>query len=533
MNLKNYILVRNLAIIMIFLGLVNNNVFAKDGINAKAITSKVTFNVDRENEFKATLISYTNHLGEHEVRIEAAGIPRFAANINPLLGFGRDTDQNGLIDTWFFITKNGIDRVVREGKNPKGIDVLGKLLESKYPTKFSMYVTSATSSILSYFLLAGSASHQAQEEFYRDWMDLEEMRTNFEKDLEDMGTSYTYDQIMYHYQLSSIGYKEIANRMDKFAKKSFAGYAAADIALWVSGGIIFEWGGKVLTKMGAVVSTSTYMATVMETFLSFIEKQKSTIDNQLTYLKEKMQTTKLNVGVKIAEKELVTVLTVATWKSALKHTLKSQQIKQRIRIAFKKTFKWPLNIAKAAGMQWKYIAMNSSVQIGSETFARWQDIKDDNPGIVAKNLLSNSEVQENMGFMAAETILMTGISKNLTTTKARFMASGAVALTNSSIMNFAIKDEADLKRVGFDTAWETFIGNAQVQLDLKGLEYFEKLALKKQNPKIKLVGYVIALVDMGVGYVTYSKMTSGLSNEKGSQVTEPKIMLLPVLAEMP
>jgi hypothetical protein len=348
-----------------------------------------------------------------------------------------------------------------------------------------------------------------------------------------MGSSYTYDQIMYHYRLSSIGYKEIANRMDKFTKKSLIGYAGADIALWVSGGIIFEWGGKILAKIGAVTSTSVFVNAVMDTGLSYLEKQKSALDNQLSYLKKKMHTTKANMGVKIAEKELVTVLTVATWKTVLKQTIKSQQMKQQIRIALKKTFKWPTKIAKAAGLEWKYIALNTGVQIGSEGYARWQDIKDNNPAIVAKNLLSNSEVQENVGFMAAESILMTGISKNLKTTKARFMASGAVALTNSSIMNFAIKEDADLKRVGFDTTWEILIGNAQVQLDLKGLEYFEKLALKKQNPKIKLVGYVIALVDMGVGYVTYSKMTSGLSSDVKDKDAEPKMMMVPVLVEMP
>lgn len=498
----------------------------------KPIVSKVTFNIDRENEFKTTLIYYTNHLGEKEVRVEAAGIPRVAANINPLIGFGRDTDHNELIDTWFFITKNGIEKVISEGKNPKGIDVLGKLLEAKYQTTFSMYISSATTSILSYVLLSGSASQQIQEEYYRDWMDLDEMNSNFKRDQEEMGSSYTYDQIMYHYKLSSIGYKEIANRTDRFVKKSFAGYAVADVGLWLSGGIIFEWGGKVLAKLGAVTSTSVFVTTLMDTSLSFIEKQKSTIDNHLKYFKEKLGTKRVNFGVKLAEKELISALTVATWKTALKQTLKSQQMKKSIRVAIAKTFKWPTKVLKAAGVEWKYIALNSVVQVGAEGYARWQDIKDDNPVVVAKNLMTNADVIENVSFMAAESIMMTGISKNLVTTKARFMASGAVALTNSSIMNFAIKEDADLKRVGVDTTWEILIGNAQVQLDLKALEYFEKLALKKQNPKLKLVGYAITLVDMGVGYVTYSKLTSGLDKDK-NKLPDPKVMLIPILAEIP
>jgi hypothetical protein len=494
--------------------------------------TKVTFNPHQKNEFKTTLISYKNHLDELEVRIEATGMPRFASQINPLIGFGRDTDQNGKVDMWFFITKNGIDRVNLEGSSPIGSDILGKLLDKKYQTTFSMYVASATTSLLSYVLMTGAESRTVTEDYYRDWMDLEEMKANFEKEFDGFESSYTYSQMMYHYRLSSIGYNELARRTDSFAKKTFWGYALADIGLWVTGGIVFEWGGKVLTKIGMTTTVSTFVNSVRKTFFGFLDKQKVIVEKKLANIKGKMNTVKINTGMKIAEKELVTVLTVATWKTALKHTIKAQKVKRRIQIAVRQTIKWPKNIYTGAKTEWKYIAMNSSVQVGSEAIARWDDIKDNNPAVVAQNLLTNPEVLENVSFMAAETILMTGISKNLKTTKARFMASGAIALTNSSIMNFAIKEDADPKRIAFDTAWEVLIGNAQVQLDLKGLEYFEKLALKKNNPKIKLIGYGLALIDMGVGYISYSKITTAIDKMPVAPV-EPKVMLVPILVEMP
>lgn len=524
--MKKFFKLHSVLMLFLLMGFVSSEASAE--VKNPKVVTKETFKDKNGQIFSVALTKYTNHLNELEVRIEAASMPRFAANINPLLGFGRDTDSNGKIDTWFLITKNGIDLIAQEGHHPMGRDILGSILSKKYRSTFLMNVSSATTSILSYLFLSAHTSHQVLEEYYRDWMDLEVMRTHFEKDFANMGSSYTYSQYMYHMQLSSIGYKEIANRMDRFAKKTFWGYAFADLGLWITGGVVIEWGAKIIGKLGLSLSGTAFATTVKETFFSFFQNQRTLIQTHLSFAKKSINTLKANAGVRVAEKELLAALTVTTWKMALHNSLKALKAKQKLHIAVKKTIRWPVRIVKAASKEWKYIAMNSSVQLGSEAYARWDDIKSNNPGDVAKNLLTNSEVQENVGFMAAETILMTGISKNLTTTRARFMASGAVALTNSSIMNFAIKEEADIKRVAFDTGWEMLIGNAQVQMDLKALEYFEKMALKKNNPKIKLVGYVVALVDMGIGYTTYSKVTSALNDDK-----EPKVMLVPVLVEMP
>lgn len=509
------------------------------GLNAFSATiTKETFHDENGKKFKVVLNSYKNHLDELEVRIESASLPRFAAKINPLIGFGRDTDGDQKIDTWFLITKNGIDLVKKAGNDPLGKDVLEEILIKKYRSTFMMYVTSATTSIMSYLFISVGEGSNVEENYYRDWMDLEEMRMQFEEDFNDMGSAYNYSQMMYHYQLSSIGYKDLADRTEAFAKRSFWGYAFADVGLWITGGVVFNWGAKILSKIGVIASESVFLNAVKETFYSFFSKHKGIIEGRAKLFKDKLNTTKVNVGMKVAEKELVAVLTVATWKMALKNTIKSQKIKKKLLIAVKKSIRFPVAVASGVKSEWVYVAMNSTVQIGSEAVARYSEIRDDNPAVAAKNLLTNPEVIENVGFMAAETMLMTGISKNLKTTKARFMASGAVALTDSSILNFAIKDDANISRVAFDTTWEVLIGNAQVQMDLKALEYFEKMALKKGNPKIKLIGYVVALLDMGVGYVTYSKATSAIEkHEKDSkgfkEVQEPKVTLIPILAEMP
>lgn len=540
--------IKFLFMMMAFIALSTQEVFASGSTGHASIPQKSQAQIDAQvkqtitdsegNTFKVALIEYKNQNDEMEVRIEASAIPRFASKINPLLGFGRDLDGNGKIDTWFLVTQDGMDLVEKEGQDYKGRDVLGDILVKKYRSSFLMYVNSATTSVFSYLLMSIDESITSYEDYYRDWMDLEQVRINFEKDMQKMGSSYTRDQIAFQYNLRAIGLKEMNDRMDRFEKATFWGYALADVGLWITGGIVFKWGAKILAKIGAVTSETAFATSVKETFFGFFEKQKALVEGRLSAVKEKLHLSK--TGKDVAKKEAAIILTKETYKEALTNTIKAQQSKNRLHIALKKVLSFPKNVFQGAKSEWQYITMNSGVQILAEGYARYDDIQDENPAVMAQNLLTNHDVIENVGFMAAETIIMTGVSKNLKTTKARFMASGAIALTNSSIMNFAIKDAADTTRVAFDTSWEVLIGNAQVQLDLKALEYFEKMALKKGNPKIKLVGYMIALVDMGVGYVSYSKATTKLDDyvdkkkaekEKDKEKNEPKVMLVPVLAE--
>lgn len=533
-----------LFLMMAFFALSAQEVFALGSAGHMSIPKKTQAQIDAQvkqtitdsqgKTFKVALVEYKNHNDEMEVRIEAAAIPRFASKINPLLGFGRDLDGNGKIDTWFLVTKDGIDVVEKEGKDSKGRDILGDILIKKYRSTFMMYVTSATTSIFSYLLMSVDEGLNVQEDYFRDWMDLEEIQILFDKNIAQFGSTYTRAQVMNHYELRSIGFTDLANRMERFGKMTFWGYAAADIGLWVTGGILFKWGAKILAKIGAISSETAFITSVKETFLGFFEKQKMMVEKRLAAAKEKLNIS--SSKKELATKEATMVLSQATYKEALKHTIKAQQSKNKILIVAKKMMKIPGNVFRGAKSEWQYIAMNTTVQFVSEGVARYDEIYDENPAVMAQNLLTNPEVVENVGFMTTNTILMTGVSKSLKTNKAKFMASGAIALTDSSIMNFAIKDSAEMSRVALDTAWETVIGNSQVQLDLKALDYFEKMALKKGNPKIKLVGYAIALVDMGVGYFAYSKVTTKLDEHEAKkqadkEKNELQVMLVPILAE--
>lgn len=488
---------------------------------------KFSFKNNDQKLIEIDLTSYKNHLDSLEVKIQASGLPKLNKDFNPVIGFGRDTNGDQKIDAWFFVTDQGIKTIQAEGKHSLGKDILGDLLRKYYHTSFSLYTTTAATSVLSYLFISVNEAKNTEDSYYRNWIDLEESQILFER-----APFHSRYEIMSHYELQSLGYRELAKEMDDFAKKSFWGYALADIGLWMTGGVVINWGAKLLGKIGIGLTETAFIQSTKETLLNFLQKQKNIIETKIAHINQKLNPEK-NIKSKAStknESKLSVKSPIVNWSKFLSMTIKSRKTKHLLRSSLIKTIKWPTKIAKGAASEWKYIAMNTSVQIGAEAVARYDEIYDENPLIMANNLVSNPDVIQNVGFMATDTVLMTGISKNLKTTKARFMASGAVAITNSSVVNFGLSDDANLGRVAFDTAWETVIGNAQVQIDLKALEYFEKMAQNKNNPKIKLVGYAIALVDMGVGYFTYSKATSMLENEKANESSKD-VMLIPILAE--
>jgi hypothetical protein len=305
--------------------------------------------------------------------------------------------------------------------------------------------------------------------------------------------------------------------MDKLKNRDIVGYIALDIGAWLTGGVVLKWGGKLLATPIKMLSETTLVKFITENIGQFVVVQQEKLMTKVANLKEKFPTKNTKEKITIT----TSIISKNLWRSQLSMSIKAIQLKTKILNFSKGVF----NGAKA---EWKYLALNASIQTGAEAFARYDQIKDENPLKMAENLLTNKDFQQNVGFMTLDTVLMTGLSRNLKTTKAKFAACGMVALHNSSVINFVVKDENDYKRVALDTSWEMIIGNAQVQMDLAALTFFEKLAQKKNNPKLRLLGYAFVMVDQAAGYFSYSKASEMIDKKPNP---EPQKMLMPILAE--
>jgi hypothetical protein len=505
---------KNLIILIsaLLFGLVlSNRGFASE----KSSLSHIKFIDTNGDATSISIYPYKNAQGTLEVRVDAASIPKFLNKFNPTIAYGRDLNGNGKIDTWFFISKNGIETVTKEGNDPFGRDVLGALLLSKYKTSPLLYLSSATTTMLSYLFVTASEYQSESKDFYLDWINLEELSIRLEQERKNPTSTLNYEQIQAQYALITYGFKQLTAKADRMLKKGIYEYMAIDVGLWVSGGIIVKWGGKLLSIPLKKLSQTSIAKYINENIFSFFKSQQEKLMNRMNFFRKK-ETPEIVVTTGIK-------LSAFTWRKDVSLSVRAYIIKKKLLANAKGAF-------EGAKSEWKYIALNIGIQTVAEAYTHYDDIKDQDPAVMTEKLLTNKDVEQDIGFMTLDTVLMTGVSRNLKTPRARFMACGLIALNDSSMINFVIKKDGDYKRIAFDTSWEVIVGNGQVQADLAALTFFEKMAVKNKNPKLKLLGYVFAIVDQGLGYVTYAKAAEKINNKESTTSTQTPI-LVPILTE--
>lgn len=490
-------------------------------VNANAQKESFTtfsFKTIKNEKIKLSLYSYQNHLKEFEVRIEATGMPGILKGLNPIIGYGRDLNDNGKIDTWFFLQSDGVKTLQHEGQDPIGRDILSSVFKKEFGASFGLYSKTAILSVFKYLLVSTSEAVKIEEDFYRDWIDLEDADLRIKQLKNSEVSKVTYEQIQFHYQVQSMGYSALALKMDNFIKSEYWLLNGLDVGLWASGAVVFKWLGNLSAKVGITIGETTVYKEVQKEIYLVFNKHLSFLKNKVAVIKERFSKTKNVVGQAVLVQSLK-----HNWRNSNALMIKGMRSKNLLIRVSTKSINGINKLAIGAFSEWRYIALNASVQVGAETFAHLDDVRDENPLVMAKNVLTNEDIQQNIAFMTSDTILMTAASKNLSTTKSKFAVGGMIALVNSTQMNLLIKGEDDYTRVAFDTGWEAVVGNTQVQLDLIALAYFDELAKKRNNPKLKLIGYAVTLIDMGVGYYAYSKVAQSLD--------EKDIELVPIYAQ--
>lgn len=278
-------------------------------------------------------------------------------------------------------------------------------------------------------------------------------------------------------------------------------YSATDIAMVGMSRLVFRWvekgGTWVLKKTGAKAWTKSIAA------------QASVRSLSGTALR-----TEIQYGLK-----------------ALAH--QKRWIKKSLSILSRRFKKLPekgadtmLSVYREGILSWDYVLRTQLMQVLAEGYARWDEIYDPNPLVIVNNLFTDKDFLQNFLYMTNETTLLAGAVHQQKSFGKRIRLCAILAASNSTAMNFMIKDGVDPKRAVFDVTWEVTAGTAQTFLDDSMIHHFNQLALKKKNPRYKLVGYALAMVDQVVGYWSYSKSTQGLLEEN-----EEKLAIIPVVIE--
>ena len=475
---------------------------AEEKLFIKALTS--------DGSKRINIFRYTNHWGRKEIRLESAALPRIG-RVNPIYGYGRDTDDDEIIDTWFMIDEDeGLKISTIPNRQPWATDVIKNQLFKTYDSSVKSHFSALYGAVFGFVLMSVSHAYNSEIDFWRERMDLEEFALRLENSKKS--GQLTKEQWEDGVDLVMAGYEDALNRFEKATGRDYAALGAADVALWATGGVIVKYVGKGLSYLGRPLMETAMVRNAKASIIHMARKISQGTRAKLSYFRR-------------AKGAPVSVIAAQTVRTQFPRQMRGLMAKNTL---MKKLVPFVVRsgiAVKKALYDWKYIAFMGSLQISTEAFANRSEVYSPNPTTFAKNVLTHPDIIQNVGFMTTNAFFMTAASHGIRPRGVRFAACGFIALGNSSFTNFVIKGENDYQRVALDSGWEAIIGNTQVQIDLAALKHFEQKAAASGNPRLKLLGWAVVLVDQAAGFAGYSLATRSLNRET------PDVQLVPVMAE--
>jgi hypothetical protein len=467
--------------------------------NAKVAREELTINHTNGEEIDISLVSYINENETLEVRIEGAFFGDKLKSLNPVLGYGRDLDSNGKIDTWFILDINtGLKVIKAEGKKRLGQDILGRKVFLNEDAKV-FYRRSVVAGILSHVFLSYHYGYEAHFEFYRRTIDLEEFKIRLEQDSARLIPLLSKEQLNWSFFLISEGYKSAQEEFETAVGSDYVKLSTVDGILWGTGGYFAKWGLKGIRFLSSQATKLLSKTGTHQIFTKFA-------GSKVNYLKSQKNIFTSKLGKLKSSKPIANVImTKALLKSSTNAAMTSLSMKHKMTHKVLQT----LGNAGLEGIKkWKYVAMVGVTSTMSETYYSYDRLKDEDPAQTAINVLNDPDIMKNIEYMTMQTFLATAASSTVTSTYTQFGICGLVALGHSGVKNILLAENPDYKRIALDTRWEVIVGSTQTVIDLKAISYFEKLALKKGNPRLKLIGYAVVFVEQLVGSYYYAKTTA-------------------------
>ena len=429
-------------------------------------------------EIKVKSTVYRNDRGVNEMYLQSADMAKVT------IGYGRDLDGNGTIETFFLIGDEGMTTYTRttKGENSWGHARSVVARHASYSAK--KYYKTLLANVGSFLLMSVSSVVEAKENYFKEWTDLEELRIMLER------KKSTLSKETYLFGVSVLldGHKFAYEKLQRGLGKNAAAWAAADAGLYLSGAVLLRFGGKAVSVVGRRYAP-----------------------------------------------EAKKIATRAALAAGVRMTLKTYQLNIRAalrgltaRTALKGAQNLLIKGAKGVQAEWKYIALSSSIQVGVETYVNYDEFKDPDPKVVANRLLKSNEVKENVLINLTDTLVMTGVNAAVKNRIARYALLGTVGAGSSVVVGNALNGDQSGARVALDTGWSFGVDTTSLILEIKALHKFESLALKKKNPRLKLIGYGIVLVSNAVGYVAYSKAVKYVDPQK--DLKDGQIVFVPIIA---
>lgn len=420
----------------------------------------------QDSQVEVAIHDFINSRGQREMRFETHNLARV------VLGYGRDIDRDGIIETFFVFGKNGIATYTKDHPRLTSWERAASVLREHAKYSGRTYFSSLAESLTSFLFFGMEHLLKAQETYYQDWMDLTELSMVMEKNQKFM----TRDEYIYGLNLVIEGNHLAYERLDRALGSGQAVRWAGDVGMWLSGAVLLKWAARGLKTplrvagVGVKLSLRTYQHTIRQSI------QAITLKGSLNRSK-----TLLVKGLKNMKAE------------------------------------------------WKYIAASMAAQGAAETYAYYDEVRDPNPATVALNLLHHPEVKENVSISLMDTILMTGAAGVGQTKFARFAMIGTVGVVSSLSVGLGLNGSQTPERLLFDSAWGVGVDAGQTMIELNVLHRFNEAALKSRKPHLKIVGYAVVFVSQVASFYAYSRAAQWV--DPRADLKEGEIQLVPILAK--
>jgi hypothetical protein len=361
-------------------------------------------------------------------------------------------------------------------------------------------------------MLSIAHAHQARRNYWVQMIDMDEFETRLIR--AKFAGEITENQWIASLDLLIQMNEQAFNELDQATKSNYRALGAMDAGLWAVGGVLTKYISRGLSLLGQKISSTGLLKNTSSTLGNILSKMQDRVKAQAQRFRGLRQPT-------------LHILAINSVKLSFPKAMRGLMTKQLLVQHTKNALVTTGNAFKSAAGQWRYLSLMSSLQFSTEVIVNSSDVYDRDPRQFAQNIAEHPQILRNVGFMTTNAFLMTAASSAIKPKGISMLVCGFIALSNSLFTNLVIFPSDNTQRIVVDTAWESVIGNAQIQIDLASLAYFERMAIKHNNPKIKILGYAVVLVDQTAGFAGYSELTSRMNQNN----QEMRLMLTPVLAE--
>jgi hypothetical protein len=439
----------------------------------------VSVHLPNAKSLEVNIFEYINSYGQKEMRFETNNRAKV------ILGHGRDVNNDGTVDTFFIFGNDGLKKYTRHSRSESSLGRAYHVLTQHAKYSGRDYFIGIATRVLTFLFIAVDHINEAQITWYKDWMDLEELSMEIERNKNTLSR----EELIYAYNLMLDAGRNALKEFEDAFYKEYPAWFVADTVLWLSGGVVLKWAAKGVGSVSKRVFPK---------------------------LKKLGSVAAAGVGLQ---------LTATTTRASVRVASKAITAKGIFNRSKSRLFKGMKNIRA----EWKYIAYSASIQTSVEAFAKRDEIYDEDPKAMAQNMLGHPGIQENISIGLTDTLAMTAAHGAAQTRYGKFALMGIIGASSSLGVGTALSGSQTKERIIFDTAWTVGVDSTHMMLDFHVLHKFQTLATKAKNPRLKIVGYAIVFVTQVAGYYGYAKGTEYFDPKKQEEQGELRLVPIEVI----